>query len=118
MKPFLSLLLLFSLLASILSAHASSSEVIHPDAQHSVIAGTHAQVSADLKQEQLPLSGTNCPDPCHHGGTHLGHGSFPVANLSVLFAAPERALEFNESYTFFEAPFLSGPRRPPKFLAI
>lgn len=75
----------------------------------------HDRQHKDVSCDSDSTDKNHCPDPCHLGQPHFGHTAFVLANSRILFARVEiAAANINITQLRIEAPFLEGPRRPPK----
>ena len=106
----------FSLIAesfsSDLNHHATQTEnQLIQDSQLSAdqpILTSHHSEPTDTKKD-------DCSDPCHLGHCHWGHCSFTAVNQSFSLASADNSQSYFGSLNIFiAAPFLEGPRRPPR----
>lgn len=120
-RTFISVLLLsFFGLSLAADLFASDSRVCLDDLgiQISAAGDSSAQALAGGNQPNSHDSEKNdCGDPCHYGRCHLGHCSVVFSEAPVRLQALDLTIEAHSlNQSVVEAPFLEGPRRPPRFV--
>jgi len=80
------------------------------DQSISIMSDNSRETNNPGSQDKFP-----CADPCHFGQCHFGHCGFvPASNQFPLQLRVKSAGHRLLAQTVIEAPFLEGPRRPPR----
>lgn len=120
-KAFVSILLI-AVFGITLGAEAFASDALICSDERKIVSESDSSklISAELhstEKKSAPSQGTgnSCSDPCHFGRCHFGHCSFAFSGSDLHFHVADTIIEATGlRQSIVDAPFLEGPRRPPR----
>lgn len=117
MKTFVSVLLLSFFGLSLAADAFASDSMLCLGEVAAGLSASDTSPSQVLSQESESHESENadCSDPCHYGRCHFGHCSVVFSNSYVRLQVLDLDITVHSlKQSMIEAPFLEGPRRPPR----